>query len=208
MNNSNEERSLKLEQLHQKEADLRARGDYGGALKILDQMIDLDNSYSAAFNNKGAILMMLGRYNEALPSLERAVNLDTDNAQAWNNCGYCHFRTGDPEGAIDYYRGARNRGYTHEGLNHNLGMALLAVGQTEEALTEWEIALRKNPLSQNTRAEIYRLAQAFGILTPGNEDLDETTVEEIRRRLADYEVIVRGVSPEVYMLVRAKRSDQ
>ena len=121
-------------------------------------------------------------YTEALPVLERAVDLEPNNGQAINNLAYCYYSTGHPEKAIPLYRESLKKGYTHEGLHYNLGLALLASGQLDEALNEWELVLRRNPLFNPLVGQLYRFGQAVGAFAPGDE-VDETMIGKIRREL-------------------------
>lgn len=192
----------KLAELQAEEARLRHRGDYKGALRVLDQMISLDDRYSPVFNNKGGILLMQKRYTEALQVLERAVALKPNNGQALNNLAYCYYSTGHPEKAIPLYRESLKKGYTHEGVHYNLGLALLASGQLDEALNEWELVLRSNPLYNPLVSQLYQFGQAVGAVVPGDE-VDETTIGKIRRGLrnCEIEIIHHRAGPEMTLII-------
>jgi tetratricopeptide (TPR) repeat protein len=134
-----------VDQLLIEEARLRGRGDYDGALRVLERVLQLDPSRTDAHNNAGAILYMHGRIAEAAEHFERAVALQPRNAQAWNNLGECYHRLGRNDDAISALEHAIDSGYRHEGAYYNLGRALLSAGRTEAAMDQFIIALRTNP---------------------------------------------------------------
>ena len=183
-------RHLEFDQLLAEENRLREKGHYAGALSILDQLIALDDSYSPAYNNKGAILLKFHRYNQALPILEKAVTLDPNNGVAWNNYAYCHHATGYPEKAIPLYRRALEKGYTHEGVNYNLGYALLAIGNRDEAIQQWKIASQKNPNYDAPFNALYQLAKTEGVIT-----LDIVLSPRLRLK-RDYLALYEQLSPK------------
>lgn len=176
--------------LQQEEANHRRRGDYEGALGVLDRMLAIDPSFSPALNNKAAILMMRHAYREALPVLEKAVNADPKNGQAFNNLGLVLQKTGKAKRGAEALERALALGYTHEGVRYNLGLAYLDLGRIDEALDEWQKVLRANPLNRHVLRDVYKLAQAVGARLPGQTDIDETIIPRIRGKLKDYNLTV------------------
>lgn len=192
-----------LSRLEQEEAACRRIGDYDGALEILNRMIALDATYSPAFNNKGAILLMKGRYQEALPVLQRAAELNPANAIAFNNVGLCLYSLAMVEEAIPYFRQALAKGYQHEGVNYNLGKALFAAGQHQAALDEWAVALRKNPAYMELLAHLYRLGQSVGAVQPGDQ-INERTIALIKAKIGDYNIEIVG-GPDGMLMITPRR---
>jgi len=116
----------RLLELQGLESMLRNAGAYDEALTILDQMLELDDSYSPALNNKAGILMLLDRYEEAGPLVQRAVQVNSDNGQAWNNLGMYLLYAGEPEEAEQAFRKALDCGYRHPGVMQNIARAVMA----------------------------------------------------------------------------------
>jgi tetratricopeptide (TPR) repeat protein len=176
--------------LQQEEIRLRRRGDYDGALRVLEKMLEIDSSFSPALNNKAAILMMRGAYREALPVLEKAAEADPTNGQAFNNLGLALQKTGDSQRAVQYLERALELGYTHEGVRYNLGLAYFCQGMIDKALVEWQKVLRANPLNMMVLRDMYKLAQAAGVRVAGQTDIDETIIPEIREKLMGCQLTV------------------
>ena len=157
-----------LAELQIEESRLRHQGDYNSALRVLDTMIAIDDTFAPAFTNKGAILLMFKKYKEALPVLERARELNPDDGLCLNNCAFCYYSTGHPEKAVSLYHLAMEKDYNHEGVNYNLGLALFALGKTEEAIRQWKIALQKNPSYKEPSDALHRLVHHLKTTTPDN----------------------------------------
>ena len=176
--------------LQHEESNLRHRGDYDGALRILDAILVIDPSFSPALNNKAAILLMRKAFSDALPLLKKAVEVDPLNGQAFNNLGWALLKTGDAKQAAYSLDRALELGYTHEGVRYNLAVAYLSLAMVDKALDEWEKVLRANPLNIEVLKDVYRLAQAVGARTACQTDIDETTISEIRNNLKSLKITV------------------
>lgn len=179
---------LRLRGLQAKESRFRQIGDFDSALSVLNDILAIDANFSPALNNKAAILMMQGQYCRALPVARAAVTADPHNGQALNNLGYCLVKTGNPDEAVVQLHGALDAGYKHEGVRYNLGLAYLGLGNIEDGLDEWQRVLRANPANMSVLQDLYKLAQAVGVLTPGQADIHESAVPLIKAALEDFEL--------------------
>jgi len=73
-----------------------------GAIAFYNKAIELDASFSGAYNSRGVALRKLGRHQDALRDYERAVELKPGNAIAWYNRGQClrSLTPNDPDSLI------------------------------------------------------------------------------------------------------------
>jgi len=56
--------------------EMLIKGDFEGALKIFDSMLEKDGKDPDAWNGKGAALRSMGRYDEAAKCFEISLKLD------------------------------------------------------------------------------------------------------------------------------------
>jgi len=100
------------------------------------------------------------------------------------------------------YHEALCKGYTHEGVHYNIGLALLALGRVYEAMDKWALVLRYNPLYLPLVAQLYRLGRVVGAISPGDE-VDERSIAEIKRRLPEWglEFIRNRETPDIHLIL-------
>jgi Flp pilus assembly protein TadD len=171
-----------LDELQREEADLRSRGDYDGALEVLDRMLEWDASFSPALNNKAAILIARDRFDEALPLCVRSTEADPGNAVAWNNRGLCLHKLGRPEEARGHFTRACEAGYRHEGVLYNAGLAHFACGELLAGLESWRASLAVNPFQPTLLEYLATLARAVGLQPdPDPEVLARNLVDSLGR---------------------------
>jgi tetratricopeptide (TPR) repeat protein len=179
------EQVRELEDLQAEEADLRSRGDYAGAFRVLDRMLAINPSFSPALNNKGGILLSLDRFDDAMPFFERATAADPTNGVAWNNLGLCLHILRRSEEALEKFRTARDVGYGHEGVLYNAGIAHLGLGDLAAGVESWRASLSVNPFQASLVDDLGKLARAFGVDPDPDPDV---VAQELARSVVRFRV--------------------
>jgi tetratricopeptide (TPR) repeat protein len=64
-------------------------------LIILNKILELDNSDSVAWNNKGVVYFKMKKYNEALECYNKALEINPYYAEVWNNKGVVYDEMGN-----------------------------------------------------------------------------------------------------------------
>jgi tetratricopeptide (TPR) repeat protein len=164
-------------------------------------MLALDPSFSHALNNKGALLSMLDRFNEALPVLERATRADPDNGQAWNNLGFCLHILGLSSEALEHFRTAWDRGYRHEGVLYNEGVAHLACGDLPAGIDSWRRSLSVNPFQPALLERFAQLAQMLGVPPDADPEVLAARLTDAVRTLRVSEVLHTPGSHEFVIVI-------
>lgn len=72
-------------------------------------------------------------YAGAMPLLQQVVAKDPKNADAYNLMGYATRKSGDPNGALQYYNTALGLDPKHIGAHEYIGEAYLQLGRLAEA---------------------------------------------------------------------------
>jgi tetratricopeptide (TPR) repeat protein len=110
----------------------QADGRFADALKAYDASIEIQST-SAAWNNKGNVLLKLRGPEDATEAFREALRLDEGNREAWNNLGVALKRQKDFLGAEDAFETAIARfpGYRKPVLN--LARMYEELGEAEAA---------------------------------------------------------------------------
>jgi tetratricopeptide (TPR) repeat protein len=114
------------------------------ALPWFQKAVSLNPGYYDALNNLGGVLMDLGRPDEAIPPLKRAIALAPGKPGAYANLGAALNATGRPEEAVASYL-TSIRISDEEAVRNNLGTVLMERGDRENAIVQFNQAIRINP---------------------------------------------------------------
>ena len=123
------------------------------AIEHYRRAIEVNPYYAHAYNNLGVCLRTGGQEKYALDMLERARELDPERSEVWVNLGISYTRLGRDSLALAAFdkaltlgRKARRTGY------YNRAQLLFALGRTERALADLEIAVDLYPEWMSTKA--------------------------------------------------------
>ena len=113
-----------------------ARGDIEGALRWVEQALQFDPNYAAAFRIKGQCLGNLGRHIEAVEVLDAYLRLNPRDPRNWlaqYNLTIARYSIGDYSGAVEAAKRAMQIN-TKQILTHRwLAAALGQMGRVAEA---------------------------------------------------------------------------
>jgi len=147
--------------------------------ELLQQVLDIDPTYSAAWSELGRNYGNKGDlekdgYLKALEAQNKALELDPENAAAYSRLGYNRLhREGDLPAAARLFERALALEPGNAIVLANSATLALTLGRTEQAITLGELALQRNPLSSSTA---YSLGRAY--LTCGQIDKAEAILRK------------------------------
>lgn len=133
------------------------KGDYFGAIRSLNKVIQEDPSCEA-YHNRATALFHLERYEEAIQDYQEAIALEPELSEAYLALGVVHTRLEQYEEAIDFYSQAiqaaprKEMGYT------NRGHVYFKLGQYADALQDFNHAIscnRRNAMAYHNRGAVY-----------------------------------------------------
>ena len=126
------------------------RQDDAAALADLQEAIRIKPDNPDAYLMRGSLLMRQGRVQEALADLNFVLNISPHEYGALINRGAIHFQQGRLLQAMDDFTGAHN--ISPSALTYkNIAYCLLAMGRRDEALRNFEHALRLEPNDEASR---------------------------------------------------------
>ena len=111
------------------------------ALQCSPQQEDIPYLYSYM----GCCLRDLGRYEEAISALQQGLACDDERPDLYNTLGVCCYKTGRFAEAAGYFRRAVFLNPASAIDYANLALNLECLGETEEAVANYEIALSQDP---------------------------------------------------------------
>ena len=159
----------KAEQLTRQGTLLAQMGDYQGALRFIDQALELEPNNLTALNDKGWILLQAENPTEALVWIDKALEIDPNLVHALHNKGLALFQLERFEESMIWFdRAFEDQAYPDEIGNkvwvlNDLGRKLLELEKPEEALVWFEKALEEDPDDdyslKNKGIAQYRLGQ-------------------------------------------------
>ena len=147
------------------------------AIREFKRAVTLKPDYSEAHNYLGVIYMERGLYKDALDSFARALSniLYETPALPLNSMGDIYYKKGEYETALEKYEEAierEPRTYLLPLIEKNMGRTLLAMKETERAISHLERAVKTSPFFAEAR---YWLGISY--LREGNK---KKAVEELR----------------------------
>ncbi len=118
-----------------------AIGRHEQAVTAFEAALALHPRFPPALLGLGNALIALDRYAEAIAALERAVGLDSHLGLAWLSLGNAHHATGAHEAALRAYDQALRLRPELTSARLNRAMTLLALGNFDRGLPDYEARL-------------------------------------------------------------------
>ncbi len=150
----NREAQLLLAELH------LASGDAEAATPIFEALIEDDDVGARALQGLGIALTLQGVLDRGVEYLQQAVARDSSLWRAWNALGYYHDSNRDWAAAADSYGKALAGNPDSILIYNNRGFSMLMQRRLEEAVTDFNRALRIDPEFEVARENL-RLALAW-----------------------------------------------
>jgi len=154
------ELSTEVKQKYAYALQLMGAGNNDAALKMFNDISDLNNALSGPYVNRGLIYLNLNDKEKAEQQFNEAITRNTNNATALNQLGIILREKKDFAGARTQYEAALSVNENHMNAHLNLGIlcdiylqdkpcamkhfeAYLALKGEDEAVTNWVIDLKE-----------------------------------------------------------------
>ena len=125
--------------------ELQGKARHVEALAAFDRAIQLDPAFSAAYFNRGNVLLDLHRPDAALANYERAITLNPGSADIFIGRGNAFSELWQHESALENYARAIALRPDYAEAHYNHGAALRELNSTEAALASFERAMNLKP---------------------------------------------------------------
>lgn len=86
-------------------------GDFGGALRDINRVIELEGDQPELLKTRGNIYLIYGLYNKALLDFSQAIQKRPDYAEAWFNRAVAHLLNGDALSACSDFEKSKDLGF-------------------------------------------------------------------------------------------------
>ena len=118
-------------------------GRFGEAERLLVEAIGINPENAMALNYLGYMLADRGlKLQDSVAYVRRALDLDPENPSYLDSLGWAQFKLAHYDSAEQSLRAAVRHDETDPTIREHLGDLLMATGRFEEAMREWEAALR------------------------------------------------------------------
>ena len=150
-------------------------GELVRAQEIAAQLLRTDPQHADAWNLLGAIALAGGHDEIAVREFEHAIELEPQNTKFLSNCGEACRRAGWIDDAIEHCRAAVASAPSSAIAFYNLGAALLAAGEAEQAHSALKHGLALQPGAITQRSSLL-----FVLCHLENFDRKEILAEHMR----------------------------
>jgi tetratricopeptide (TPR) repeat protein len=120
------------------------RGDYYGAMAIMERAIALRPNDAAYWSSFGSALIEASRYDEAIDALRHACELDPEYSTAWYNLGIAYIRSMRvDEAAVALRRAVSQAPELEVNARVALGNIFRDEGRYDEAIAEYRATIKQ-----------------------------------------------------------------
>ena len=135
----------KQQALFYKANTFQKMGKIREAIKVWNQLIDLDESSYDYYNNRGVCYNATGEYGLAIKDLTKAIELDVQNVGAYVNRGFANSEKGDYAEAINDFNVALTFDASHPFAHNNLAYVMIKENRLYEAKQHLDASLNTDP---------------------------------------------------------------
>jgi tetratricopeptide (TPR) repeat protein len=138
-NNSSYNNSASLD-LNSNGRFLFNQGNFYEALQAFNKAIDLNQSYTAAWVNKGITLNRLNKCDDALIAYDKAIGYDSKDPIAWFNKGNTLYMMGNYKESLQAYKNATDIDPNYARSYYGKGCSLYMMEDYYNAVNDYKIA--------------------------------------------------------------------
>lgn len=124
------------------------------AIRTFERALQLDETHTPTRNNLGFLLLAQGRCDEAVTHLSQVIEDDGTSARYRNNLAFALVCSGDQERALKLFRSTADEA----DARYNMGVAFERVDALDNAILQYEHALRYDPDHAAAMAALARLS--------------------------------------------------
>ena len=131
------------------------------AIRLYNQIIEIDPNYLNAHNNLGNIFQELGDTQRAIGFFEKVIEIDPNYIFAYYNLGLIFKKLGDLKKTINYYKKIIEINSEHTAIHNNLGIIYADLGEHKKAISCYEKVIEIDP---NNLDAHYNLGTTFNTI--------------------------------------------
>lgn len=136
---------VQIELLFRQACWAHEKGQYDQALRLFDQVLDLDSDHALAHLNRGVVLQSLGRWQDSVMSLTQALAYDAHMALGWSNLGVALIQLTQLDAALQCFDRAIDLQADLASAHSNRGVVLRDLLRFEEAIASHKKAISLRP---------------------------------------------------------------
>ncbi len=191
-----------------------ASGNYPQALKLFDDILEVEPSNVNALIGKAVAYRRSGKPNEALNCLDMVLNYQPNNASALLNRGHLLAEKGDLDGALEMFDRLVTISPADEEAWTSQADIYVKMGRDDDALRAFAEGLKLNPGDEETQRKIQELESSRSVSADVLQDLYKVkgvgparakalldagfkTAEDYQKATLDELLAVRGITRRI-----------
>ncbi|MCL7489218.1 MAG: tetratricopeptide repeat protein [Desulfobulbaceae bacterium] len=135
------------------------QNDVKKAMEMYTTALQLNPKSHLILLAQGYISLQESRFDEAEKFFIKALNITPDLPGAYSGLGDIAMHRGEYRLAVKYYNDSLRLGEDSEWLRKNLAQAYLSLGDRQNAVLNWQNALKYSPFDQETRELVKKYSQ-------------------------------------------------
>jgi tetratricopeptide (TPR) repeat protein len=128
-----------------KSIDFYQKGDYEASLKMVNDIISINETNGSALNLRGLINMKLGKHESAQKDFEKSLQYSSNHSQIYYNLGLNAYHSGNMIQADRYFSQAYEDNYSFFNFFYYAGVVKSELGQYDDAVSLLKNASRIHP---------------------------------------------------------------
>lgn len=142
--------------------DFQRRRENLKAIQSYQKVVQLDPTYTEAYNNLGIVYQEIGEFDKALQTYQRAIEINPRYEKTFNNLGILLLLKGHHEESIEVFQKALAINPDNVETHINLGILYKKQGKTDKAIECYQRGLSLNPLIGETHYNIGLFHEQLG----------------------------------------------
>ncbi len=153
--------------------EAQQRGENKKAIEYYNKVIELDQQFVEAYNNRGSAKVALRDTKGAIEDYNKSIELDPQYAEAYNNRGNAKVNLGRKEDAIKDYNKSIELDPQYAEAYNNRGNVKVDLGRKEDAIEDYNRSIELNPQSANAYSNRGNAKMALKNYQDAISDYDE-----------------------------------
>ena len=140
------------------------KGNLTEAIKIFDEIIEINPELAVIYNNKGFCLLKMKNYEESISNFKKAIHNKKDYSEAYNNLGIAHMKVGNNLEAKNNFLNAIKYKENYFQAYNNLGTMALQENNIDDAIKYSNKSIeynKKNVEAYNTLGLVFKKKGEF-----------------------------------------------
>jgi len=132
----------------------KAQKKYNQAIELLQDIIQKNPEFAAAYNNLGTVYHADKKYKEAILAYHTAIKIQPDYVDAYYNLGLALQKSGRGKEAMNTYKAVLELSASHQGARFQLGRLFMQIQEYQDAISQFRQIEEEFPAHFETQVNL------------------------------------------------------